>query len=455
MAAPKYEIVYKHIQNPDASAPLIIPILVLCNTSDEQLAANVRASTQRDCAWVAAVPAHEREAIMVGGGPSAAAFVDEIYARQATGACVFAINGASRWLRENGVTPDFQVIADAKPETATLVDTEAKAHLFASQCDGATFDAVTAPILWHLEIGDIEKHFPIQRKARGGYALIGGGAATGNSALCLAYAMGYRVFHIYGYDSCHSGGESHAYRQAMNDLIPTVDVEWAGKTYTASVAMKAQAEKFQLTGQALEQEGCTLRVYGEGLLQHMWTTEASNLSERDKYRLMWQFDTYREVSPGEMSVMPFLSVAKPNGLILDLGCGTGRAGLALSQAGFDVLLIDFADNCRDNEALGLPFLEWDLTRPCPARAPYGFCADVMEHIPPEQTDDALRSMFASAERIFFRIGTDDDVCGDLIGATLHVNVMDHAAWRQKLTEHGVILHEQHGVDFSVFYVERK
>ena len=266
--------------------------------------------------------------------------------------------------------------------------------------------------------------------------------------------MGYRTFHIFGYDSCHSAGESHAYPQPMNRFIPTVDVEFAGRKFTASVAMKAQAEKFQMTSQALKQEGCALHVYGDGLLQHMYRSPAENLSERDKYKRMWQFDTYREVAPGEFAVDAFLEVAKPDGLILDLGCGTGRAGLRLAEKGHEVLLIDFADNCRDDEALGLPFLEWDLTRELPPRAPYGFCTDVMEHIPPDDCGAVLDNIFQAAKRVFFRVDTEDDECGALIGATLHLNVKPHGWWRDEMERRGRILFEQEGAGFSVFYVER-
>src|SRR5574338_341284 len=274
MAAPRYEIIKKSIQNPHASGPLIIPIVVLCNTSDEQLAKNVRTNSLRDLKWLQLQPTNGKMAILIGGGPSAAEQVDKIKALHGATGVVFAMNGASKWAREHGIRVDYQVLSDAKPETASLVDREAKAHLIASQCDPATVEAVENPLLWHLEIGDVEKNFIDIWKARkpelkrGGYALIGGGCTTGICSMCVAYVMGFRAFHVFGFDSSHKDNNSHAYPQPMNDLIPTVEVEWAGKTYTCSVAMKAQAEKFQITAQALKQEGCEVKTYGDGLLQH-------------------------------------------------------------------------------------------------------------------------------------------------------------------------------------------
>ena len=428
MAAPRYDIVQKRIYNPGTSGPLIIPIQVLANTPDEVFYANIAANSARDLPWVKAVAPHDRAAIMVGGGPSAADHVDDIRRLQDAGGSVFAMNGASRWLRGHGITPDYQVISDAKPETATLVDTEARAHLIASQVNPATLDAAPNPTLWHLDIGDIEQHFPADRVKRGGYALLGGGAATGNSALCVAYAMGYRALHVFGYDSSHRRGAGHAYDQPMNDFIPTVTMEWAGRVFECSVAMKAQAEKFQITGQALRAEGCTIEVYGDGLLQHMWKAPVSSLTERDKYRLMWSYDGYRETSPGEDSAAVAAQYFTAPGPVIDFGCGTGRGALALERAGFEVVCVDFADNCRDDEALALPFLEWDLTRPCPLRAPYGYCTDVMEHIPPADVDAVVGNIMDAATTVFFQISTVPDAFGAVINQRLHLTVEPHDWW---------------------------
>jgi hypothetical protein len=456
MTSPRYEIVHKRIYNSDATAPLVIPILVLSNTSDEDLERNIRANSALSHEWVKMEPEHDGKAVIVGGGPSVKAYAQAILVMQKEGAKIFAINGASAWLRTNGVTPDYQVIADAKRETATLVDPEAKAHLFASQVDSETMSSVANPIIWQLGDECIEDYFPQERRKRGGYALIGGGAATGNSAMCLAYVMGFRDLHGFGLDSSHRGDASHAYDQPMNRWIPTVEVEWAGKTYTSSVAMKAQAEKFQMTSQALKQAGCKITVYGDGLLQHMYTTPPENLTERDKYRLMWQFDGYRALSPGECVVPLFLELVKPDGLVIDFGCGTGRAGLAIHDAGLPVLLVDFADNCRDQEALSLPFLEWDIARAMPPRAKYGLCTDVMEHIPGDSVEAVISNIMEAAQTVFFQISTVPDSFGQLIGQLLHLSVHPHDWWLDLFKSLGfVVANDIKSENASIFIVTRK
>jgi hypothetical protein len=456
MARPVNTVVQMPYQNPHASAPLIIPVLVVCNTPDDELYRNIELNSARELPWLYMRPAHEKVAVMCGGGPSLVDHLPEIKALQAAGGVVFAMNAASQFLRSHGIAVDHQVIADAKPETASLVDPEAWHHLMASQVDAQTVERAERVTLWHLAIDEaMDRLFPMGRRQAGGYALVGGGAAVGNSALCVAYVLGFRTFEIYGYDSSHRGDDSHAYPQPMNQFIPTVNVEWAGKTYLSSYAMKAQAEKFQFTAQALRGEGCTLNVHGEGLLPAMWNTDASQLTERDKYRLMWSTDGYRENSPGEGIVPTILEVMKPHGLVIDFGCGTGRAALELSKAGCDVLLIDFADNARDEEAMGLPFLEWDLTRSLPPHAEFGICTDVMEHIPTEDVDTVLRNVTDAADTVFFQISTVPDHFGDMLDTHLHLTVQPHEWWHERLQRFGEVTFERDLGAASIFLVRQE
>jgi hypothetical protein len=107
------------------------------------------------------------------------------------------------------------------------------------------------------------------------------------------------------------------------------------------------------------------------------------LIEQAKYEAMWEKPEYRVFAPGEHVVSQFLEVANPpsGASVRDLGCGTGRAGVILAGLGFEVTQYDFAANCRD-EGIELPFVQHDLMKPIAGPpADYGYCTDMLEHIP--------------------------------------------------------------------------
>ncbi len=442
---------YRH-WNPGASAPLVFPVVVTCNTPDDVLHENIRVNSRRDTEWLFARPAHDRIAVICGSGPSLKDNDD--WARHGVDADVFALNGSAGYLSKCCVQPDYQVILDPQAATADLIG-PAKAHLFASQVDPTCFDIVPNAMLWHLQVEGIDDLLPSDHRQRD-YTLIGGASSVGTTALIVAYALGYRTIHVYGVDSSYRDGKSHAFAQPMNDGEPCASVRFSGKDYITSLTMKLQAERFPYIARLLEREGCAVHVHGEGLLPDIWNAPVERLSEQEKYQRMWAIPEYREMSPGAEAAQVFLDVAKPDegATVLDLGCGTGRASVTFERAGLKPVLLDFAENCRDPYVLNLPFLVHDLTQPITVRGDYGFCTDVMEHIPAEDTDSALANIFEATSKVFFSIGTTHDNFGSLINQVLHVNVRDHAAWRAVLSEYGRIVYEFEQEASSYFYVER-
>lgn len=451
MQLPYHNTRLKH-WNPGAALPLILPVHVICNTSDEALFENIEINSRRPGRWLESQPAHDGVALLCGGGPSIADTLPQIRLKVNQGAKVFALNGAARFLAEHGILADYQVLIDARKETSVLVG-PAKAHLFASQVHPACWDYAPDARVWHLQIEGIEDHFP--QDYDGGYALIGGAASVGNTATCLAYAMGFRELHCYGYDSSHREDKSHAYAQPMNDGDPCAWVDFRGQRYLCSLTMKLQAEKFQDTAKALKELGVKLFVHGSGLLPDIYNAPPEVLTEQQKYERMWQYDEYRTVAPGEHCVDAFMEIAKPHGAVIDFGCGTGRAALAMAEQGLAVTLMDFTANSRDEAARSLPFVQHDLTQPVPISAPYGFSTDMMEHIPPDDVQSVLRNVCDAADTVFFQISTVPDVCGELIGHPLHLTVQPHAWWREQLSQFGEVTFERDLGQSSLFLVRQQ
>lgn len=185
-------------------------------------------------------------------------------------------------------------------------------------------------------------------------------------------------------------------------------------------------------------------------------------SEQEIYQKMWERPEYRVVAPGESAARLFLSVAAPlpGATVIDLGCGTGRGSVSLATFGkMDVTAVDFTTNSLDPQARAMvdakamKFEQADLTKPLNIRAAYGFCTDVLEHIPPEDVDAVITNCLVSCQNVFFQIATEDDVMGALIGHKLHLTVQPYEWWYKKFEDRGCkIMWSKEMAGCCMFYV---
>lgn len=180
--------------------------------------------------------------------------------------------------------------------------------------------------------------------------------------------------------------------------------------------------------------------------------------ERQKYEKMYVCSEYHGndsvIARAKMLVDCF--DLDKSAKILDVGCGPGSASYFLKKQGYDVLAIDIASNCLDEDKRGeFPLLiscVWEL--PEFVQGEVFLCSDVMEHIPPEFVSKTLQTL-AQACKLggLFLITMRPDGCGRLIGETLHLTVQPLDWWLSELGKHWpktTILQENKQEQYAIF-----
>jgi len=178
--------------------------------------------------------------------------------------------------------------------------------------------------------------------------------------------------------------------------------------------------------------------------------------EKAKYEKIWAVPEYNDFSPGESFAKVFGELASPEKgeSVLDIGCGMGKGGLALQEMyGVDP---SFVDHVRVlPEELHGRFYQQPLWKPLPLRNPryaYGFCCDVMEHLPQEYVMLVLENIRAACGHVFFSIANVGDGFGKGVAEELHLTIQPFEWWTERLRDMGEILHARDCYGQSLYYV---
>lgn len=177
--------------------------------------------------------------------------------------------------------------------------------------------------------------------------------------------------------------------------------------------------------------------------------------EKHKYEQIWELDAYRRFSPGAGQARVFLELAEPEpgDEVLVFGCGMGLEGQAIGNISKElygepckVTMFDFAANCLNDEIREaceteewLNFKLHDIEEPVSARAPFGFCCDVMEHIPEDKVAQVIENIVSATGRAYFCIANHHESYGNIIGETLHVTVKPFTWWEELFESLGCMI----------------
>lgn len=187
-----------------------------------------------------------------------------------------------------------------------------------------------------------------------------------------------------------------------------------------------------------------------------------NKQERDKYQEIWtSVPEYRLYSPGEENVDRFMQVIKPKigETIIDIGAGECKAGLKFEHYGLRPWYLDITDAARpdgieDNKFILSP-LWGDWRYPFNIGIwDYGFCCDVMEHIPTEYTMLCLDRIISNCQISWLQISLVEDIMGKMIGETLHLTVRPFDWWLVRLATLGKVMDARDLINTGLYVVER-
>lgn len=164
-------------------------------------------------------------------------------------------------------------------------------------------------------------------------------------------------------------------------------------------------------------------------------TDELTIAEREKYLRTWQDEGYRVRSPGLRHLAAALKWMAPThgATITDWGSGSGQASDAMVDQGFDVRMIDIAANAyRGKNGPVIESCLWELPDDMGA-TDYGFCADVLEHIPPERVDLVLDGIAKRTRTAcYFQIALFRH---DTFAGPLHLSVFPVEWWRSRILQH--------------------
>jgi len=169
---------------------------------------------------------------------------------------------------------------------------------------------------------------------------------------------------------------------------------------------------------------------------------------------------YRAWSPGMDNVSRFLEIVRPPkySSLLDIGCGSGKAGLEFEKLGMRVLWLDITDAGLDPAVPREQFLQsslWGWALPRVDCFDYGFCCDVMEHIPTEFSMLVLYRILSACKVTWFQIALVPDNCGRLIGETLHLTVRPFTWWLNRFLDLGAEIIDARDLCDSGLYIVRR
>lgn len=214
---------------------------------------------------------HDRRLVIVAGAANVIPYygkIKEMYDERTKPPYTdfVAINGMLDICNGFGVVPQYVVMVDPQDKHARYFKNPPKetTYLIASQCSPLVFKALkkNKVLTYHVSFNQGEQEYLDSLKKP--YMLCTPGSTAGLSAITMGYIMGYRDFHMFGFDGAlDADGQSHAYGNEMKDIQ---EITLGGRKFMGPLWGIIQSYDFQTLCRTLP--GLNIHMYGDGLLPH-------------------------------------------------------------------------------------------------------------------------------------------------------------------------------------------
>ncbi len=259
------------------------------NTSQEEILANVRQNIKRPLPQMQLYDLRPKnEVAIVGGGWSTEDTIEELYELAMDRIAIIAVNGAGLYLEKKHIRPDCLILLDAKKENVAFVEEAIPdcKYFLSPQCHPSVFDACEGRdvTMFHIMTFQEIEYAILYSHYGDNFKCVPGGSTVGLRAISLAHMLGFRLMHLFGFDSCYApDGRHHAYEQKWNDGEGSTDMYARLKTSAGTDNVMQfrcsswQAHQVEQFFSFLKTNGDRLKVniHGDGLLAAMMRTGAN------------------------------------------------------------------------------------------------------------------------------------------------------------------------------------
>ena len=247
-----------------------VKLQCLLNTDEGKIRDNIEENLKRGHEEIWPHKEQETEVCICAGGPSLIDHLEDIRAIQKGGGKVVALANTAHILVNAGIIPNAHIILDAKPRNAEFVTDVKTTFFIASQCDPKVFENAEKTgnkiYLWHGVNNDEE--FQVITEQDRPWIPVQAGSTLTLRGIRLFNILGYKNFHVFGFDSCYQGDDHHAYEQPDADKHKKLKLEFEGEKFTVSPWMLAQFMEFEKFVKNFGM-GLNMIVYGNGLIEHL------------------------------------------------------------------------------------------------------------------------------------------------------------------------------------------